>query len=453
MLADLAKLLDDSAAPVYVLDEDHRIVYCNAACARWTGLPADELLGQQCGYHTPLDGSRAAAVAAGLCPPPKVFAGEMLSAQVSIVAPDGTLLRRRGHFVPLADGEDECAEVLAILDTHDAQDAAVDGAVSVDNLLHDQLRALRASMAARFRLDSLLGNSPAMQRIRSQVELAAGHRAHVMVVGPRGSGKEHAARTIHYSRDKSGTLVPLDCATLEPNLLRSTLRAIWFRQTSGKDASIDVVLNHVDAMPLDAQADLIELLRFTSPDVRVISTSERPLADGHDEFSRDLACALTTMIIDLPPLGRRIEDLPLLAQHFLEQCNVGTLKQVGGWTSEALDRLTAHDWHGNVDELAEIVARCHEAAQGGEVTAQDLPDEIRWSAEAASRPVRRDEAIVLPEFLAKVEIELITRALRRAKGNKSKAARLLGLTRPRLYRRLVQLGLEKPEDNKPGRAE
>ena len=87
------------------------------------------------------------------------------------------------------------------------------------------------------------------------------------------------------------------------------------------------------------------------------------------------------------------------------------------------------------------------------MTAQDLPDEIRWSAEAASRPARRDEAIVLPEFLAKVEIELITRALRRAKGNKSKAARLLGLTRPRLYRRLVQLGLEKPEENKPGRAE
>ena len=98
------------------------------------------------------------------------------------------------------------------------------------------------------------------------------------------------------------------------------------------------------------------------------------------------------------------------------------------------------------DELAAIVRQSHEQAQGGEIAVRDLPNQIQWAAGAASYPPRTDETIMLEEFLARVEKELITRAMRRAKGNKSKAAKLLGLTRPRLYRRLVQLGMEQPEE-------
>jgi DNA-binding NtrC family response regulator len=144
-------------------------------------------------------------------------------------------------------------------------------------------------------------------------------------------------------------------------------------------------------------------------------------------------------------LCRRSEDVPPLAQLFLEEANAGAIKQVGGFSPEALDALSAYRWPGNVDELAAMVREAHERAAGGEVTVKHLPKRIHLAADAAAHPPRVDEPIVLEEFLARVEKELIARALRRAKGNKSKAARLLGLTRPRLYRRLVQLGLEPPD--------
>jgi DNA-binding NtrC family response regulator len=118
---------------------------------------------------------------------------------------------------------------------------------------------------------------------------------------------------------------------------------------------------------------------------------------------------------------------------------------MSGFAAEALDLLTTYAWPGNVDELVAVVRESHERATAGEITAPDLPKKIHWSLDAANHPARSDESIVLVEFMGRVEKELIARAMRRAKGNKSKAAKLLGLTRPRLYRRLVQLGLEQPD--------
>ncbi len=110
-----------------------------------------------------------------------------------------------------------------------------------------------------------------------------------------------------------------------------------------------------------------------------------------------------------------------------------------------MDYLVAYPWPGNIDELAAIVREVHGKAQGVEITPRDLPKQIYWGVDAMAHQARGDEPIVLEEFLARVEKELIARAMRRAKNNKSKAAKLLGLTRPRLYRRLVQLGLEQPD--------
>jgi DNA-binding NtrC family response regulator len=141
-------------------------------------------------------------------------------------------------------------------------------------------------------------------------------------------------------------------------------------------------------------------------------------------------------------LAERREDLPLVAQLFLEEVNSQGGKQLAGFTPEALDAMHAYPWPGNLDELAATVAVAHQRAGGPQITLADLPDEIHLAAAAAARPRKPEETIVLDEFLARVERELIQRALRRAKGNKTRAARLLGMTRPRLYRRMVQLGLE-----------
>jgi DNA-binding NtrC family response regulator len=447
--ADLARFLDDGSTPVYLLDEDRRIVFCNDACADWVGLHADELLGQQCNYHPPDEPTGAAAAAAGLCPPPKVFSGHAQLASVSCTRPDGRLVYRRGHFLPLGEGQDESAPVIAILEAADCPPDARPDDVRGETHLHDQVRRFRHEMQARYTAESLIGNNPQIQRARTQIELAARTTSGVLIVGPRGSGKDHAAKAIHFSQREPGPLVPLACTVLETNLLRSTLRALRPKGNARLSAPGTLLLNDADEMPAEAQEDLIEMLADGSLAMRVIATATRPLGElvAEGAFYQSLACSLSTLVVEMPALARRLDDLPLLAQALLEEVNATSTRQVAGFTSEALDLLAAYPWPGNVDELAAVVRDAHEAAQRGEVTAPDLPKQIHWSVDAAGHATRSDESIVLVEFLARVERELIARAMRRAKGNKSRAAKLLGLTRPRLYRRLVQLGLEQPEQH------
>ncbi len=127
--------------------------------------------------------------------------------------------------------------------------------------------------------------------------------------------------------------------------------------------------------------------------------------------------------------------------------NGQSAKQLRGFSPEALDRLVQYDWPGEVDELAAIVRESCAAAEGVEVTSDNLPKRLRLAAEAARFPRKPVEPIELEKLLAHIETELIQRALQQAKGNKSQAAKLLGLNRPRLYRRMVQLGLESAESS------
>jgi transcriptional regulator with PAS, ATPase and Fis domain len=133
--------------------------------------------------------------------------------------------------------------------------------------------------------------------------------------------------------------------------------------------------------------------------------------------------------------------LPVLAQLFLEDVNAQVEKQVHSLAPESLDMLSAYAWPGNLDELHAVIAEAHSRSTGIQITPRDLPETIRRSQEAAARVRRAEDSIDLEEFLVRVERELIERALSRAKGNKARAAKLLGMTRPKLYRRLVQLKL------------
>jgi DNA-binding NtrC family response regulator len=230
---------------------------------------------------------------------------------------------------------------------------------------------------------------------------------------------------------------------LGAELLQSTIAALVAK--SALRQSLDhgtLLLNDVEEAPAEAQAELVKLLSApTGP--RIIATARESLARrvAVGEFRDDLACALGTLVIQLPPLAERRGDLPMAAQMFLEDLNGQGKKQLRGFAADALDALALYAWPGNLSELEQIVREAHARAEGFEVMAADLPKRIRLSAEAQSRPRRREEPINLEQFMGQVETELIRRALARSKGNKSKAAKLLGMTRPRLYRRMVQLGL------------
>lgn len=452
--SDLVELFDASPAPVYLVDDRRRIVYVNSACCKWLGLKAADLLKQRCVYRTPAEAEGPSAAAEALCPPPPSFRGQHRDAVVVWRGAGGVAKYRQARFLALDDGEDESSSVLAILERDDCgaptlADAA--DATRHDAQLHERLQQFRVQMVGRYRVDSLIGVSPQIVKARVQIELAMRVRSHVLIVGPSGVGKDHAAKAIHYGQPRAGTLVPLSCSVLETNLLRSTLRAAWMRITAG-ESSTTLLLEDIDAMASDAQADLLEMLRADLPRLRVVATSTRSLGElaAVEGLSPQLACAISTLTIELPPLAERLEDLPLLAQAFLEEANAGSARQLAGFSSAALDALAAYHWPLNVDELGELVRESHERATGGEITPQDLPSRLQYAAGAAAHPSKASEAIVLEDFLAQVERELVERALQRAKGNKSKAARLLGMTRPRLYRRLVQLGLEQADEGEIG---
>jgi len=450
---NLAKLLSAAERPIYALDDERRIVFVNEACASWTGVPAEELVGRQCAFHTPPEADPATVIAAALCPPPELLAGQGGRAIIACDLPGHARLCRGAQFHTMAESVGGAA-VLVIVDLVDAN--PVDSAARADenSRLHDEVRRFQQGFAREYRTHRVIGGSPAIARVRDQIELAAAASANVLLLGPAGSGKQHVARVIHYAQhaDSGASLLPLDAALLPPELLISTFAEIVRKPSS--DLQGTLLVRNVDQLPAEAQFELNRLLSLGSPRTRIISTSRCDLQSlvKSARFRGDLANRLSTLLIELPPLAERIEDLPLLAQAFLEADNAGSGKQVGGLSPEALDLLAAHAWPGNLDELAAVIVESHGRSAGPIVTPRDLPARMHLAADERQRPRPAAETIDLERFLAEVEAELIGRALKRVKGNKAKAARLLGLTRPKLYRRLEQLGLDQsptPEDFVP----
>jgi DNA-binding NtrC family response regulator len=458
MGTELTRLLAAVVVPIYVLDGERRVVYCNPACAAWLDLPAEELAGKACAYHSSPVADPVTLKLAGLCPPPEVFAGQRATATIATGRDDGTWSRRRAEFVPLVEETDDCFAVLAVVGATDVPAGVDSSAVGLleptkdpatESLaLHERLQQIHHELRRHLAMDRLLGDSPAMARVRAQVRLAAAGDATVLVVGPSGSGRQHVAKAIHYDRPagKLGTLLPLSCAELGAELLRSTISALLSRHKADGKPPATLLLNEVDQLPPEVQSELAEAIGTSPPPLRMISTAAAPLdelaAEGH--FRRDLACALSTVVIRQPPLAERSEDIPLLAQMFLEELNAArnATKQLRGFSPETLDQLAAYAWPGNIDELGSVVRDAYATAEGQQITPGDLPQRIYLAAATTRHPRRQPTPIELEQVLAKIESELIGRAMRFAKGNKTKAARLLGLTRPRLYRRMVQLGLE-----------
>ncbi len=443
----LGRLLNSAEQPIYVLDKDLTIVFLNQACREWLGEAAEALLGRRCAYHSSPATAGPDALAAGLCPPPAVLSGETSTAPVCVVTADRNTTARMALFTPLGGSAGNVLGVIAIVDRSAAsvsRPAASGIAGQTEAMaLHDRIRRFRQEAAVRYRADRLIGEGPAMRLARRQVELAAASRCGVLLVGPPGSGRQHLAAAIHYGAGApAGGLMPLDCALLGADLLEAAGAAVARPAVRSEPGTL--LLHRVDELPAEVQVQLAGLLLRRPSAWRLVATAAEPLKElsRRGKFRGDLAALLSTITIELPSLAERRDDLPLLAQLFLEDCNAAGPRQIGGFSAAALDRLDAYPWPGNLDELAEVVAEAHGRAAGLEIGVGDLPQRLHVAAQAAAHPRRTEETIMLDEYLGRVERELIRRALGRAKGNKAKAARLLGVTRPRLYRRMVQLGLE-----------
>jgi DNA-binding NtrC family response regulator len=265
-------------------------------------------------------------------------------------------------------------------------------------------------------------------------------------MGPPGSGRSHVARAIHYKTNRGqGTLLPIDCRVTREDPLRQAMETLG---RGGDPAALNtLLLEGLDSLAVELQQMLAEWLKGQQSAFRVIGISAATSNDSDRGILPSVRDALATMTISIPRLRDRLEDLPILAQFFLESCNRDKVKQVGGIAPEALDLLSLYDWPGELDQLRGVIAEAHAACQGYELAAGDLPRLIHQAAQAAAQPRKAVEKVDLDNFLSSIERELIERALRQAGGNKTEAAELLGMTRPRLYRRLQQCGLD---DNPEG---
>jgi DNA-binding NtrC family response regulator len=448
------RLLEESPAPLVALNLQREIVLANRSLGQWLGIDCELLIGRRCDYQAVNAGDELAAICAALCPPPKAFAATTTDGAVSrLASADRPFERRAAKFVRLPGSEPDEGLLLVIVQPAAAELTSIEtpGHPLQPERLHAALIKLRSQLGQRFAIFQLLGTSEAMERVRQQVLIAALAQTRVLVVVPRGSGREQIARTIHLAKSSAaiGPLAPIDCSLVDAEQMQASLAALLRRQhESPGSGTATALLLEVDRLRPDAQQELAGFLHLPNIQFHTLATARRNLSRlaAKGRFRSDLAYELSTLTIVVPPLSSRREDIPLLAQHFLEEASAVSQRQVSGFQPAAAELLATLPWPGNLDDLRRAVQEAVQRAVGQRIGLADLPDWVHLAKDGVSREPRDAKPIQLDQLLADIERELLQRALRRTRGNKSKAAELLGLSRPRLLRRLAQLGLIAPAE-------
>src|ERR1051326_2617086 len=334
--------------------------------------------------------------------------------------------------------------------------------------LRDENRKLKEELGRRYEFDNIIGRSEPMQEIFAAIERVAPTRATVLLAGESGVGKDLIARAIHFhSPRRDRPFVKINCTALPENLMESELfgyekGAFTGANTTkpGKFEQADtgtVFLDEIGDVPGSIQVKLLRVLqerefeRLGSNqtrhiDVRVIAATNQDLRAALEQgtFREDLYYRLNVVPINIIPLRERMPDIPFLAEHFLGKYAEEAGNRITGITPAAMSKLASYHWPGNVRELENVIERSVVMCTGDRLDAADI------KLDNAPRPRGAGGDFSLPPgmTLDQYEQELIREALKRADGNKSQAARALGLTRNALRYRLTQMGLE-PEGGQP----
>ncbi len=327
--------------------------------------------------------------------------------------------------------------------------------------LREENRSLREALGKRYAHPNVVARSPKMQEVLATVERVAPTNSTVLLGGESGVGKDLIARAIHEkSRRARGPFIKINSSAIPENLLESELFGYEKGAFTGANASKPgkfeladkgtLFLDEIGDVPPAIQVKLLRVLqereferlggtRTVKVDVRLIAATNRDLRAALEEgtFREDLYYRLNVVPIDIAPLRERKEDIPDLASLFMEQFCGGAGQPVKGIAPEAVRILVSYHWPGNVRELQNIIERACALAKGDAIEPADI--------HLDTRPVRAgtSENHFLPEgmTLERWEDEMIQEALRRASGNKSQAARLLGLSRNALRYRLSKIGI------------
>jgi DNA-binding NtrC family response regulator len=334
--------------------------------------------------------------------------------------------------------------------------------------LKNEVDELKARLDERFGFEHIIGNSRPMRELFQQVRMAAPTKVTVLIQGESGTGKELIANAIHQNSDrKRNRFLPINCAAIPGNLIESELfgheRGSFtgaekahpgkFEQATGGTLFLD----EIGELSLDLQAKLLRVLEErvvtrvggTQPihvDVRIVTATHRdlPLMVSEGKFREDLMYRLKVVELRIPPLRERLEDIPLLVQAFISQFNREHGKAIKGVSAEVLRLLSAYPWPGNVRELRNLVERMVIFCAEDELRAAHLPYDFKAGtlppavplaagAAAAPRPAPGGDSI---QALDEMERQAIFRALQETGGNKTQAARILGIGVRTLHRKL-----------------
>ena len=340
--------------------------------------------------------------------------------------------------------------------------AVVSKALEIKNL-REENRQLKEELGRKYRWDNIIGRSPGMQQIFATVMRVAPSRATVLLAGESGVGKDLIARAIHFHsprKDRPPSLRSTGTA-LPENLMESELFGYEKGAFTGANISKPgkfeladtgtVMLDEIGDVPANIQIKLLRVLqereferlgsnKTQHIDVRVIAATNRDLRAALEDgtFREDLYYRLNVVPIEILPLRERKEDIPYLARHFVEKLAPDTGGRVTGITDAAIDKLMGYYWPGNVRELENVIERSIVMAPGEKLDADHIRLDMNLRARHAAGEVGLPEGMSLDAY----EQELIKNALKQADGNKSQAARILGLTRNALRYRLTQMGIE-----------
>ncbi|MFM9965915.1 MAG: sigma 54-interacting transcriptional regulator [Planctomycetaceae bacterium] len=449
--------LKGSATPVFLVSASRRVLFFNTGCEQLTGWTADEIVGDVVEFASDAEPQSLRALSTALCPPPESLAGRTLDVPVFLPMKSGGQTGKLVRFIPLRDVQDRVTSVLGLISP--LPTPPLDQPQPLSLRYHAELSTLRWSLRQRYGWKTVIAQSPLMRRVLEQVGLARLSAVPVHFVGPRGVGKEHLARAIHQEGESPvGSFVPLDCRQSPVSLLQTLKRLL---QPEADDMPVGALQPHtlflsdVEQLPRDVQERLLEEYQSVGSQVarrmplpRLMSSSTERLADAVEDerLLPELGLLLTTLTIEVPSLRDRGDDLMPLAQAFLEASNRGADRQLGGFADSVWPQLREYGWPGQLDELSLVVQEARERCTAPLIGLNDLPLRFRAGLEAQSLgPLQRavDEPPIPPleEHLADIERDLIRRALKKAKRNKTLAAKLLQIQRPVLYRRMEVLGI------------
>jgi DNA-binding NtrC family response regulator len=427
-IAHWRRWLAAGGEPLFLLSGKRRLAFANRRWEEVTGARFVEARGRACRRRAaeslvePLD-----QVLAALAPPAEALEGRPSRARRR--APGSALVWWEIDYFPWSGSDGLLAilgKIRVVADPGPAHAA-----------LPEKLVQLRDRFVQGYRLERSLGSSAAQERLAQQIRLAASTRLPALIQGPPGSGKRWTARAIHELGPERDAFFAAFDARLPVACLAELLASSrhWRLGT--------LYVAGLEHLTRDAQAILSQHLatETDTPGPRLLAGS----ASDVGELARagrvlpELAARVSALAIQVPAMAERLSDLPHLLDELLPRAAQAVERTVRGLSAEAVEVLRRHTWPGNVRELYDVLVQaCRQA--GETIAAADLPFYLR------GQPPPPDKSIPLDETLEKVERRLIELALRLTNDNKSRAAELLGIWRPRLLRRIEQLGLASDDE-------